>query len=219
MLVRIMIKNRYYKILLIGSIVLLISISIQPTSAINNDLKIENSETSSESIVTFQSGDILTRKHLIPIIIGYLYMDKEEVEIKNILKDVIKELIFTGEVTIEKIMEFVEDRGLNADGVYIFPEIENIKDTDGELSCYPGNFFANLWGYNSKGSYVRYKTWYLALYGWYLAINGEVVSEKGGHLIGYFGFARSYYDPWSYPPGDYGSIDLKGYSYIAFHGC
>jgi hypothetical protein len=212
-------KNRWYrKILAVSIILLFMGVSVSFSFAVHIKQHILNKDKiTSVNVLSIQSGNILKRRHLIPLLISYYFIEHESIKI--VVKDIIIDLIFSGEVTIEEILELVNNKGLKYDGVYILPKIETTKITDGELSCYPGDFLVNLFGYNARGSYVRYKTWYLALYGWHLKFNGNKVSQKGGHFIGYYGYLSNYYDWFSYPPGDYNTINFNGYSCIAFHGC
>jgi hypothetical protein len=169
---------------------------------------VENEQGSSE--------EELTIKHIFPILKGYFFIEKDE--IRDIIKKIVLEIISTGNATINEIEEIVISAGINVKEIYLFPDIKTTKTTDGELFCYPGNFRANLFGYNAKGSYVRYKTWFLALYGWNLEINGINVQEVGGHFVGYYGEIRCTYDTLLYPPGEYSYFNLEGNAILAFHG-
>ena len=205
-------RNHLGKILAIGIIVLFIGAGISSAISLNNNnvIILGNIQSTSTEIT-------LNWKHLFPIIIDYYFIEHEQ--IKMVVKIIIIDLIFTGETTLEEILGYVDDNGLNPEEVYILPKIETIKITDGELYCNPGNFLSNLFGFNARGSYVRYKTWDYRHYGWHLKINSKQVSEKGGHLIGYYGFIRNNEDTWSYPPAWLNTISFNGYSCIAFHGC
>ena len=202
----------YCKILAVFIIILLVGVVISSAKVLNyNNTIISDNFHSKSAELT------LNWKHLIPIIFDYCFIKHDQ--IKMVVKNIIIDLIFTGKTTLEEILEYVDDNGLNPEEVYILSKIETVKTTDGQLLCNPGDFLSNLFGYNARGSYVRYKTWDYAHYGWHLEIDSRLVSEKGGHLIGYYGFVRNAEDTLSYPPAWLNSISFNGYSCIAFHGC
>ena len=210
-------KTLLKKGLVVGIIVLFFGVGIHAAFAVVTKQSIVNKdEISSQNIKYIQSGNKLTRKHLIPLIINYYYIEKDSV--KKIVKDIIIELIFTGDATIEEILQIVNNSDLNPTGVYILSLIETTDWSDGLADCYPGNRFVYLFGYNSRGSYVRYKKDSGSIYGWHLKIDRNEVSKKSGHAIGYYGHVHSgiaYYYPGEYP----GFEMVAGFSLLVFHGC
>ena len=201
-----------YKTLVVGVIALFISFGIQSAFAITqtNDIK----QLEKNLPVDFE--DKLSAKHILPLLRGFFHIEKKEVQ--HIIRNTIIEIIKTGDATIDEIREYANSSEIIVKGIYLFAEVKTTKTTDGSLNCYPGNFRTHFFGYTARGSYVRYKTWYLALYGWYLEIDGNIVKEMGGHLFGYHGQINCNYDPWSYPPGDYSSFNINGNAILIFHG-
>ena len=71
-------------------------------------------------------------------------------------------------------------------------------------------------GFNSRGSYLRYKYDSGLIFLWHLKINGEEVSKKGGHVFGFYGFIQS--GMVSLPPGEYPCFKLWGSGILILHG-
>ena len=202
----------YCKILAVGIIVLFMGVSVSSAISVNN-----NEVIVSDIFNSVNSENYLNWKHLFPLIIDYYFIEHEQ--IKMVVKNIIIDLIFTGETALEEILGYVEDTGLNPDEVYLLSKIETTDWSDGLADCYPGDKCLDWFGYNSRGSYVRYKYRSDSIFGWHLEIDGDKVSEKSGHAIGYYGYVNSGWN-YLYPPGEYPTFILEdGYALIIFHGC
>jgi hypothetical protein len=162
-----------------------------------------------------QNDDVLTRNHIFSLIKSYVFI--KDYKIKNIIKNIVIDLIFTGVTSLDEIQEILDSCGKTVNEIYLFAEIETSKQTDGFLDCYPGNFRTHFGGYDAKGSYIRYsKEYYDALYGWNLKINGEDTKRNSGYFFGYNGYVRHVYE-WA-PPGEYYHFILDGSAILTFHG-
>ena len=161
-----------------------------------------------------QSGDILIKKHILPLVKEYFFI--KENRIKNIIKNIIIEILKTEDATIDEIREIIDLNGVSVKDIYLFADIKTSKLTDGYIQYYPGEF-RSMFNVPLWGSYVRYRPHSgLVLYDWNLQINGNDAERRAGYVFGYYGHATSVYE-W-YPPGEYYSFTLDGSAILTFHG-
>lgn len=200
------------KKILIGILIILMLLIPITSSLSCNTQKMKNSSKINNDLI--QNEDVLTKKHVVPLLKEYFFI--KDNQIKNIIKNIIIEIINTGDASIDEIKDILDSCGKTVREIYLFAEIKTTRLTDGRLNCYPGNFFTHFIGYNARGSYIRYRTYNLALYGWNLQINGENVEKHAGHFFGYYGSVEQVYE-WA-PPGDYYYFFLDGYAILTFHG-
>ena len=206
-------KNTLFKKGLVVGIILIIL--IPTTSSLSyNTKRIKKESKINNNLI--QNGTVLTIHHIFPLLKGYVFI--QDRQIKNIIKNIIIDLIFTGDTSLDEIQEILDSFGKTVKEIYLFAEIETSELTDGKLHCYPGNFRTQVGGYNAKGSYVEYfKSYELPLYGWNLKINGEKVTRDPGYFFGYYGHIRQSWE-WHKPNIYYDLFTLDGYAILTFHG-
>jgi hypothetical protein len=208
----IMKNSLFKKVMLVGIILMIL---IPTTSSLNyTTQKIKIKSKVNNGLV--ENGTVLKRNHVFPLLKGYVFI--QDYKIKNIIKKIVIDLIFTGETSLDEIQEILDSYSKNVDEIYLLAEIETPESTDGNLDCYPGNFRTHYGGYNAKGSYINYrKEYYDPLYGWNLKINGENTKRNSGYFFGYNGYVRQCYDQFS-PPSEFCYFILEGNAILVFHG-
>ena len=203
----------YKKGLVVGIILLFVNVTVLSIAS-SKSIFISDENMVDNEIEPIQYDKILTRKHIFPLLFNYYFIENEA--IKNIIKNIIIELIFSGDASIDEIQEFVNASGINVERIYLLTYVKTLESSDGSADCYPGNILAHFLGYNSRGSYIRYKSNNQLIFFWHLFIDGHEVSERGGHLLGYFGHVHSAVQ--YYYPGEYPLFSLDGFAILIFHG-
>ena len=191
---------------LIGNLfIITILILISFTSVCSKDLEIKEN-------VSSQPNKELKKNHIIYLIWGLITANN--IKVKRILLQTIKEINRDGNDTISEIEEIAESCGADISNIFILSSIKTVDETHGGINCIPGQI--RVWFFPifiAKGSYVFYFTDYWG-FNWDLQIDGLKVSEKEGHIIGYFGLIEDIpADHGVYPP----IFIFDGYGILIFH--
>ena len=211
--------KKMWKNLRIAVVLLIIGFLFFSTTAVIAENNVTSKIYDNEQIDTqplIKNRDVLKRNHILPILKGYFFI--ENTQIKQIIKDILFNIFFTGDATVDEILDILDSHNVTVKNIYLFAEIETSDNTDGSLSCFPGQIRTYFGGYNAKGSYVMYeKSYELPLYGWHLKINGEGVTRDPGYFFGYYGHIRQMCE-WHKPNIYYDFFTLDGYAILVFQG-
>jgi len=200
-------KEWLVKTLALIIVVLFISVSFQPIIA-------ENTKSVGKENKKLES------KHLI-LLEKTLHFIKDS-KIRQIIHKIIAEINRDSDATMDEIRSICNSVDLNFEKIYILANVKTTSQTDGALHCFPGYILTSIlpfFYFYSPGFVVRYGPCsFPPKYGWHLTIDNEIVTEKIGTIIGYFGIVYFNIGVIAPLPTLVAYFELDGVGLLALHG-
>jgi hypothetical protein len=160
------------------------------------------------------SCNYLSMEHLPILLLSQLFI--ENIEVKSILINVVKNIIINGPLSQEEVQVLVgRTRSVRAN---TFAKISTTDKTDGNCYYFPGLLRTLIgWEFTAKGLIITYSPLHdFEQYGWHLTINNEEVTKEPGVIIGYFGDWSIWFC--SAPPYFSPGMELNGSALLIIHG-